>query len=710
MIFNKSLDPMAVSDCLPEWPSGPLDKFRKQATFDWKQMKMLLEGEDVIRFKAKIWSTFESDPLFARTPWEEVSRDEDRKRTYLRLRKLAEFNFVDEDDYVMNPYLVPAFVASIGQYDWSLCLKRELSTEYFILSAKTGGNQSQEMLIDDIKQARSLGAIIITEMAHGSDTKMLRTQATFDPKTQEFVLNTPDLEATKIWCGVLGQTATHGVVFAQLYTPDGEKHGIHQFLVPLRDPQTKRPYPGLMIGDIGGKIGLNGLDNGFMQFKNYRISRSALLNRNADLSPEGVYKSRVKGSDDKRFGKTLGILSCGRVFIILKAVANLQSAITIATRYSAMRKQFGPNPDEEWPVLEYQTQQWRLFPYIASSFVLHNFFISIYRDFVDFLIGSFVLESPHEAEMGSELHIVSSCAKAMCGWIARDAIQEGREACGGHGYLKASRFAELRNDHDANNTYEGDNNVLLQQTSNHLLKLYREKLDEGKRIESPFESFNFLNEIDRILETKMTGISDINSALRAYQFLVCWLLKQSAARLEQQSKLYPDQFVARSQSQVYYLRSLAITFFECNAIQRYSNFLMEAKAPDNIKEVLTQLGLLWSLTSLEKHMFILYEAGYIPVDASFNPANEIREGILNLCTQIKPNAIALVDTFSPPDFVLNSSLGAADGRIYEHIFDALTHNKGAFDRPEWFREFTENKPTNSDDNSVNAQAILKAKL
>lgn len=39
---------------------------------------------------------------------------------------------------------------------------------------------------------------------------------------------------------------------------------------------------------------------------------------------------------------------------------------------------------------------------------------------------------------GIELHALSSATKPLCSWIARDAIQDCRESCGGHGYLKSA--------------------------------------------------------------------------------------------------------------------------------------------------------------------------------------------------------------------------------------------------------------------------------
>jgi alkylation response protein AidB-like acyl-CoA dehydrogenase len=59
-------------------------------------------------------------------------------------------------------------------------------------------------------------------------------QAEYDAAAQQFILNTPDDEASKFWIGGAGQHGKICTVFAQL-TVNGKWEGPHVFVVRLRD-------------------------------------------------------------------------------------------------------------------------------------------------------------------------------------------------------------------------------------------------------------------------------------------------------------------------------------------------------------------------------------------------------------------------------------------------------------------------------------------
>lgn len=39
---------------LEDFPSGPLDVYRKLATFDWKKLRLLIEGDEVLKVKVSM--------------------------------------------------------------------------------------------------------------------------------------------------------------------------------------------------------------------------------------------------------------------------------------------------------------------------------------------------------------------------------------------------------------------------------------------------------------------------------------------------------------------------------------------------------------------------------------------------------------------------------------------------------------------------------
>jgi len=654
-------------------------------------MALFLDGEDILRYKYRVFKTLEADPVFSKdlcTP----TLEKQRELTFRRTRHVLSYNFLTDDDLFENPLRFKAFNESLGMYDWTVAVKINLHSEMFSGTITSVGSKRHTDFVEKNKANENFGCFILTELTHGSNTRNMRTTATYDSKTKEFVINTPDFEACKIWVGNLGKQATHGILYAQLYTEDGRCHGLHNFVCPIRHPKTLMALPGVMVGDMGEKLGLNGLDNGFVAFNQFRIPRENLLNKHGDVNPDGNYVTPFK-DPNKRFGASLGALSGGRVGITGMCVTNLKMCMTIAIRYSAVRRQFGPEGGEEIPVIEYQLQQWRLFPYVAAVYALDLWASSFFSDFVLLRVGVMMGDnSQKQADLGKEIHALSCASKPIAGWTARDGIQECREACGGHGYFKVNRLGELRNDNDPNNTYEGDNNVILQQTSNYLLGFLNSAM-EGANISSPLGSINFLTNIKDRLNTKFTALNvtecfDPKVALDAYKWLVCYLLTQSSQRLGEEIKQGKDAFSARNDSQAYYCRSLSLAYIEHTILERFAKFVDEKDdeaTPAELKPVLRKLCALYGLWSLDKHMATLYQGGYV---SGGLPPRHIREAILQLCEQLKPEVVSLVDAMAPPDFILNSPIGCSDGQIYKNLYGAMLQGSKALERPEYWQEAT----------------------
>ena len=347
---------------------------------------------------------------------------------------------------------------TLADFDLSLLVKFGVQFGLFGGAIYFLGTERHHALLEDVASVRLPGCFAMSEVGHGSNVRELGTTATYDPERDELVVHSPDRSAWKEW---IGNAALHGrlaVVFAQLVV-GGDTHGVHAVLVPLRD-EAGRTLPGITIEDDGPKLGLNGVDNGRIGFDRVRVPRENLLDRYGHIDAQGQYTSPIN-SPTRRFFTMLGTLVGGRISVASAGVAAARSALTIAVRYGARRRQFGPTGAEEICILDYPAHQERLMPALAEGIVL----TLALRDLTERYergMDRARRGPPDPAVDSRQIEALAAGFKALSTWHATKTIQDARECCGGQGYLVVNRFADLKADTDVFTTFEGDNTVLLQ--------------------------------------------------------------------------------------------------------------------------------------------------------------------------------------------------------------------------------------------------------
>src|SRR6201993_4919896 len=306
-------------------------------------------------------------------------------------------------------------------------------------------------------------------------------------------MNCPSYSSGKTFIGNAAVDGQFMVVFAQLHI-GAANHGVHAFVVPIRD-ENGQPLPGITIEDNGLKLGLNGVDNGRIWFRDTRVPKIELWNRFAEVTDDGQYRSNIK-SNSSRFFTMIGTLVNGRITLALAANSMAKSALTIAIRYTARRRQFGGGIQETL-VLDYPATQRRLMPLLANAYAF------------DFAVKRLV----RVRDRGADARPVESLAagiKAFSTWTAIHTIQVCRESCGGEGYMFANRFAALKADADIFTTFEGDNTVLMQLVAKNLLG---ELKDQLKEMNPGRIARFFLDQRLRALKKRFVGLTAATASL-----------------------------------------------------------------------------------------------------------------------------------------------------------------------------------------------------
>ncbi|OLT49208.1 acyl-CoA oxidase [Saccharomonospora sp. CUA-673] len=503
------------------------------------------------------------------------------------------------------------------------------------------------------------GCFAMTEYGHGSDVQNLKTTATYDPATQEFVVHTPDTSARKEYIGNAARDGRMAAVFAQLVT-GGESRGVHAFLVPIRNDDGT-PMPGVTIEDCGHKAGLNGVDNGRLTFDEVRIPRTALLNRYGDVAEDGTYSSPIE-SDGRRFFTMLGTLVRGRVSVAGSAGSATKRALTIAVRYGDRRTQFErPGTDDEVAILDYLGHQRKLLPALATTYALHF----AQEELVTALDELQHIDEPDE-RMRREFESHAAGVKAVATWHATSTIQAAREACGGAGYLAENILPQLKADTDVFTTFEGDNTVLLQLVAKGMLTSYKQEVQDLR----PLETARFVAEqvferviertaarkvIERIMDAGPRRDEEDSLYDRAWQVRMFedreeHVLDSLVQRLRRAGNDGVDAFDVFNNAQDHVLRAGRV-HVDRVVLEGFVGAIDGCTDPDT-KALLEQLCDLYALANIEADRAWFLEHGRLTSQRSKAVVAAVNE----LCRELRPRARELVDAFAIPEQFLQAPI------------------------------------------------------
>lgn len=549
-------------------------------------------------------------------------------------------------------------------------------------------------LCDDEQQAewlplcrdwRMIGCYAQTEVGHGSNVRALETTATFLPESQggskggSFVINSPTITSYKAWPGTLGRNANYAMVIAQLIDGDGVNRGVHNFLVPLRSMEDHTLLPGVETNDLGPKIGYNVMDNGLASFKNVVIPRRNMAMRFSEVDENGHYKKK-KVSEAASKISYITMMQV-RAYIADSAGKALAKACTIVIRYSAVRRQGFADSNElsENQILDYRQQQHRIFPLLANSYCFF-FTGKVLLKSLKAIEQRLLANQPVNKVEVQDIHASSSALKSFTTMVTADGIEDCRKACGGHGFLQASGLPELFTTYLQNPTVEGDNQMLPQQVVKVLLKLVQAVQTNNSKALAAYKSCDsgkLIPSLQSILgRRRVTCEANSKDDLMTLEILRQSLCHRSARLLVGSAALIQVKIEAgRAPEKAWNdaLVEMARTsraYAQCLLLQNFIQAIEEEEAQTIVGEseiaVLRDLARMCAMFWIEKDLGDFLEDGYF----SAKQAAWVRSNVLTLLDAIRPNAVALVDSWDYSDFCLRSVLGRWDGDVYPALLDS----------------------------------------
>ncbi|MGW7517701.1 acyl-CoA dehydrogenase [Streptomyces sp. NPDC054796] len=282
---------------------------------------------------------------------------------------------------------------------------------------------------------RAIGLVLGTEAGHGSSNSpgAPRTEARHAPGTRRFTLHTPDASARKIMPGAaLDGVDKTAVVLARVRS-EGTDHGVHAFLLPLRDADGIRP--GVRVTALPDVAGIP-LDYSLITFDGAELPVGALLSEDLAARDDGVLV-RSSTRPDSGLGPPNSISPSTWTAAASAAASVARAAVDIALTFARQRRTSGcPVPGK--PALAHRNQQRALLDSLATAYLISALAHHAQETCTAELTGTPPAPGPEDPRGP---HLLAVAKVAVCA-EAEHIVASCRRSCGLFALFPANRLTE----------------------------------------------------------------------------------------------------------------------------------------------------------------------------------------------------------------------------------------------------------------------------
>lgn len=376
-----------------------------------------------------------------------------------------------------------------------------------------------------------------------------------------------------------------------------------------------------------------------------------------------------------------------RTNIISGASLVFMPLFLISLRYSLVRRQFKNTKGsrEETQLLNYQTQQMKLFPIMAKFYGMlfaSQYYFEIFKQ----LMVDIKKEDFKNMDL---VHHFSSGMKSIYSQTAMDNIYTIRQSLGGAGYSGWSGIPRILSDYTPQVTFEGDNTVMVQQSCNYLLKVVKQiRENKGGNFDPVFSYIKDSQTVihKRCKASKPEDFLDLDLIEEALKVNISVKLN-TVERERKVSKLSKKQFIQEYALDTVALGTEHIKFITFLLFKQRVNS-QEIKC-NNLRLHMSNMCMLYGLDMLNNDSRGCFESGYF---GSKPYSAFILDAMKTLNSRIRPQALNLAESCGVSDQYLSSAIGNYYGDIYEtHLEWAknsrLNKTKQGDGIPDGFKEY-----------------------